>query len=331
MAVRGLAGVGLAVVPRPARPAREPPRCRRSLSTRTRGWNRTSTLRTRTIQANPKDPEAYNVRGTADGRAGQYDRAIKDFTTAIQLDPNFYQAYANRGLVLRQTNRPADAIADYNRALQINPNYDFVDIGSCITHRVAGSQPRGARRLPAGDRPRHHRSACLPQSRAALSEGRPAQAGDRGLFARDLAGCAGARALFRPRRLLPGARRRGERLRRLQHRAAPRRLQGRVLDQPGACLREARRQAEGVPVLLQGGPARPSLPAGQGRPRPGAHLRLTGAAGTGATRPCSPPPRPRPRLLTKPFVHHVCQSVRNCNGTCRSRRFSAAKDNQTDR
>src|SRR5690606_19229134 len=53
------------------------------------------------IQNNPRDPESYNVRGSAYGRGGQYQAALKDFNTAVQLNPNFYQAYSNRALIYR--------------------------------------------------------------------------------------------------------------------------------------------------------------------------------------------------------------------------------------
>src|SRR5689334_23155811 len=56
---------------------------------------------TAVIDRNPRDPEAYNVRGSAYGRGGKYREALKDFDTAIQLKPNFYQAYANRALIQR--------------------------------------------------------------------------------------------------------------------------------------------------------------------------------------------------------------------------------------
>ena len=59
------------------------------------------------IQRNPQDPEGYNVRGSAYGRGGQYQAALKDFNQAIQLNPNFYQAYSNRALIQRfLTGRP---------------------------------------------------------------------------------------------------------------------------------------------------------------------------------------------------------------------------------
>ena len=51
---------------------------------------------TQVINNNPRDARAYNVRGSAYGRAGDFSQALKDFDRAIKLNPNFYQAYANR-------------------------------------------------------------------------------------------------------------------------------------------------------------------------------------------------------------------------------------------
>ena len=76
------------------------------------------------MDANPNDPSAYNVRGTAYGRAGRLREALADFDRAIQLDPRFYQAYANRALVHRRMDNFGPAINDYTAALQIKPDYD---------------------------------------------------------------------------------------------------------------------------------------------------------------------------------------------------------------
>ena len=64
------------------------------------------------IQREPTNPEAYNVRGSAFGRAGQYDQAMADFNKAIELNPNFARAYYNRALIHRRNNDSQHALAD---------------------------------------------------------------------------------------------------------------------------------------------------------------------------------------------------------------------------
>ncbi len=78
---------------------------------------------TAVVERTPNDPNAYNIRGAALGKAGRYDDAIADFNRALQINPSFAQAYANRGLVYRLKDDDANAVADYNRALQVNPQY----------------------------------------------------------------------------------------------------------------------------------------------------------------------------------------------------------------
>ena len=41
---------------------------------------------------------AYNRRGIAYGKKGEFDKAIADFTEAIRLKPDFAVAYLNRGI-----------------------------------------------------------------------------------------------------------------------------------------------------------------------------------------------------------------------------------------
>ena len=78
---------------------------------------------TEVVTRNPRDPQAYNMRGSVLGQAGRYQEALADFNTAISLDPGFAQAFANRGLVNRQSGRFDQALADYNRAIAIDAGY----------------------------------------------------------------------------------------------------------------------------------------------------------------------------------------------------------------
>ncbi len=92
---------------------------------------------TSVINSNPSDPEAYNSRGSALGKAGRFKDAMNDFNRAIQLNPRYYQAYANRALVERSIGKQVEAVQDYNTALQINPRYDVAYIGRGDIYRLA--------------------------------------------------------------------------------------------------------------------------------------------------------------------------------------------------
>ena len=91
------------------------------------------------VQRNPRDPQAYNMRGSVFGQAGRYDEALTDFNQAISIDPNYAQAYANRGLVYRQTGKLDLALADYNKALSIDPAYSTAYLGRGMVYRAQGN------------------------------------------------------------------------------------------------------------------------------------------------------------------------------------------------
>ena len=73
------------------------------------------------VTQNPRDANALNLRGTAYGQSGDYEKAIMDFTTAIQVNPQFYQAYNNRALINLRAGHLEAAMADYNQAIAIKP------------------------------------------------------------------------------------------------------------------------------------------------------------------------------------------------------------------
>ena len=74
------------------------------------------------IQRNPGDSVAYNTRGIAYAKAGNYKSAIEDFTKAVQIDPKFNAAYTNRALAFRQMGKDGPALADFNAAIAANPS-----------------------------------------------------------------------------------------------------------------------------------------------------------------------------------------------------------------
>ena len=91
------------------------------------------------VARNPHDAEAYNTRGAAYARTGDFDKAIGDFTRAVQIDPNNAAAYTNRALAYRQTGHNDLALADFNHALQANPNHAPAYLGRGNLLRVQGN------------------------------------------------------------------------------------------------------------------------------------------------------------------------------------------------
>ena len=150
---------------------------------------------TSVINANPQDPEGYNVRGTAYGRGGEFSRALADFNQAIQLNPKFYQAYANRALIYRNMGKLPEAIADYNAALQINPNYDVAYIGRGNLYRQAGRDDDAFNDYSKAISLGTTDGRAYQRPRRDLSEAQSAGQGDRRLLQGDLAVAELARAL----------------------------------------------------------------------------------------------------------------------------------------
>jgi tetratricopeptide (TPR) repeat protein len=60
---------------------------------------------------------AFDNRGVAYRRKGEYDRALQDYEQAIRLNPSNANAYNNRGIIYRIKGEYARAIADYDEAI----------------------------------------------------------------------------------------------------------------------------------------------------------------------------------------------------------------------
>ena len=104
------------------------------------------------IQRNPNDPVAYNTRGVAYAKVGQFPQAIEDFSRAIQLDPHFSGAYTNRALAYRQMEKDGPALADFSAALTANPNDAAAYLGRGNLLRAQGRFPDALNDLNAAIR-----------------------------------------------------------------------------------------------------------------------------------------------------------------------------------
>src|SRR5437667_7559935 len=77
---------------------------------------------TDTIKRNPKNSEAYTLRGWAEYQKEDWDQAIADFTRAIELDPNSHAAYMNRAWANARREEYGAAIKDIQKAIPLQPN-----------------------------------------------------------------------------------------------------------------------------------------------------------------------------------------------------------------
>src|SRR5262245_6022671 len=73
------------------------------------------------VQADPKRPPAYLVRGAAYEGLGRHAEAITDFDKAIALDSKLAEAYDHRGSERFKLGQIAESLADFNRFLELQP------------------------------------------------------------------------------------------------------------------------------------------------------------------------------------------------------------------
>jgi len=74
------------------------------------------------INANPNDAEAFDDRGIAHAKAGQYALAIADNDQAIKLKPDEAQYYYNRGLAYDELGQRVRAFEDFDKAVSLKPD-----------------------------------------------------------------------------------------------------------------------------------------------------------------------------------------------------------------
>jgi WD40 repeat protein/serine/threonine protein kinase len=77
----------------------------------------------RAIELDAKDGFAWNARGVAHARQGQWEKAVAEFNKAIELDPTNGVIRHNRGAsyaVLRQWDK---AIVDFSKAIELEPKH----------------------------------------------------------------------------------------------------------------------------------------------------------------------------------------------------------------
>ena len=77
------------------------------------------TLWTREIKEFPDNAMGYDSLGNGYADAGDYARALENFTSAIRLDPSDARPYNNRGHIYTIQKRYENALSDFNAAVRL--------------------------------------------------------------------------------------------------------------------------------------------------------------------------------------------------------------------
>lgn len=91
------------------------------------------------IRLNPRAADAFNNRGNAFRTRHEFDRAMRDYDEAIRLDPRYAHAYNNRGIIFLDRGEIDRAIADFNLAIGADASYAnaFRNRGLARAHQKA--------------------------------------------------------------------------------------------------------------------------------------------------------------------------------------------------
>jgi Flp pilus assembly protein TadD len=93
---------------------------------------------TRLIHRNPKNVNAFNLRGLLYSAKGQYDLALADLNEVIRLAPKDATAWNNRGFVYNNMGNYDGALADLDEAIRLNPNHALAHKNRGIAYEKKG-------------------------------------------------------------------------------------------------------------------------------------------------------------------------------------------------
>ncbi len=77
----------------------------------------------RAIAEDPKNEEAWILKGYCLDELGRYDEAIEAYDEAIMLKTDYHEAHYNKGVVLGRLGRYDEAIEAYDEAIRLKPDY----------------------------------------------------------------------------------------------------------------------------------------------------------------------------------------------------------------
>lgn len=93
---------------------------------------------TQFILLNPRYAHAYYNRGRAYAASGEYDRAITDFDQVLAIRPQLPEVYVTRADAYKNMSQFDRALMDYDKATKINPNYAEAYFGRAEIYGIKG-------------------------------------------------------------------------------------------------------------------------------------------------------------------------------------------------
>ena len=101
-------------------------------------FNNSVSVWTDVIEKYPESDLAFNNRGFAYNKLGNYDKAAVDLNRAVQSKPNFSLAYNNLGIANQNLGLIDEAIKDYTRAAEAKPDYDWAYYNRAVLYAQKG-------------------------------------------------------------------------------------------------------------------------------------------------------------------------------------------------
>jgi lipoprotein NlpI len=99
-------------------------------------------LATQAIEADPKNPEGYDHRGTAQFKLGNIKESLADFDKQIQLAPALGPAHWRRGLTLYYAEKFADGVKQFTSSDKAEPE----DVENAVWHFLCNARVQGLKK-----------------------------------------------------------------------------------------------------------------------------------------------------------------------------------------
>lgn len=99
-------------------------------------------LTTKALEADPKNAEAYDLRGTAQFKLGKIKESLADFDKQIELAPAAGPAHWRRGLTLYYAEKFADGVKQFTSSDKAEPE----DVENAVWHFLCNARVQGLKK-----------------------------------------------------------------------------------------------------------------------------------------------------------------------------------------